>query len=124
MTLRAGRPVSTDLDRSIARLLIIGTFASVALLAIGVVLMALTFVSPLAGAPPFQPGLILDDVAHLRPAGYLWLGLIAVIATPTARVIASLIGYLRAGERSMAVVAVLILAVLLVSVWLGVGFEG
>jgi uncharacterized membrane protein len=115
--------VSDGLDHSIARLLSIGTFASVALLAIGVVLMMLTRISPLAGAPPFQPALIVEDVLGLRPAGFLWLGLIAAIATPTARVIASLVGYLRSGERSMAIVAALILLVLLVSVALGIGLE-
>jgi uncharacterized membrane protein len=116
--------VSSGLDHAIARLLIVGTLASVALLAIGVTLMAATLVSPLAGAPPFRPGLILEDIVRFRPAGYLWLGLIAVIATPTARVLASLVGYIRGGERSMAVVATLILAVLLVSVGLGLGSEG
>ncbi|HYX11030.1 MAG TPA: DUF1634 domain-containing protein, partial [Candidatus Acidoferrum sp.] len=52
----------------------------------------------------------------VRPAGFLWLGLIAVVATPTARVAASLIGYARRGERAMAVVAVLILIVIAMSV--------
>jgi uncharacterized membrane protein len=124
VTLRAGRSVSSGLDHAIARLLVIGTLGSVALLAIGVVLMSAARVAPLAGAPPFQPALILDDVLHLRPAGFLWLGLIAAIATPTARVMASLIGYARGGERSMAVVAAVILGVLLLSVWLGLGIEG
>jgi uncharacterized membrane protein len=116
--------VSSSLDHAIARLLTVGTLVSVALLAVGVVLMMVRFVAPLAGAPPFQPGLILDDLANFRPAGYLWLGLIAVIATPTARVLASLIGFVRGGERSMAGVASLVLVVLLVSVWLGAGSEG
>jgi uncharacterized membrane protein len=116
--------VSSGLDHAIARLLVIGTLASVALLAIGVILMSVVPVAPLAGAPRFQPALILDDLAHFRPAGYLWLGLIAAIATPTARVMASLVGYARSGERSMAVVAALILAVLLLSVSLGLGVEG
>lgn len=124
MTLRAGRSVSSGLDHAIARLLVVGTLTSVALLAIGVVLMGVTFVAPLAGGPPFQPGLILDDVVHLRPAGFLWLGLIAAIATPTARVMASFLGYARSGERSMAAVAALILGVLLLSVSLGLGVEG
>ncbi len=123
MTARPGRGLPADLDRSIARLLTIGTFASVALLAVGVVLMFANRIAPLAGGPPFEPGLLVEDVLRLRPAGFLWLGLVAVIATPTARVIASLIGYARRGERAMALVAALILAVLAVSVGLAVGLE-
>ena len=124
MTLRAGRSVSHGPDRAIARLLNLGTVVSVGLLAIGVVLMLATVVAPLGGRPPFQPSLILDDVAAFRPAGYLWLGIIAAIATPTARVVASLIGYLRRGERGMGLVSALILLVLFVSVALAIGIEG
>jgi uncharacterized membrane protein len=116
--------VSAELDRSIARLLAIGTLASVALLGIGVVLLFTAGIAPLAGAPPFEPSRLVDDIAALRPAGFLWLGLVVVVATPTSRVVASLVGYLRRGERAMAVVAVLILVVLLASVGLAVGFEG
>jgi len=119
-----GRTVSAELDRSIARLLAIGTLASVALLGIGVVLLFTAGIAPLAGAPPFEPSRLVDDIAALRPAGFLWLGLVVVVATPTSRVVASLVGYLRRGERAMAVVAVLILVVLLASVGLAVGFEG
>jgi uncharacterized membrane protein len=118
------RPVRADLDRSIARLLTFGTYASVALLAAGVLLLLVWGISPLAGAPPFDPGLIVDDVLHLRPIGFISLGLIVVIATPAARVSASLVGYLRRGERGMAVVAVLILAVIAVSVALAMALEG
>lgn len=108
----------SDLDRPIARLLTLGTYASVGLLAIGVGLMLLAGIGPLEGGPAFDPGRIVDDLANLRPAGLIWLGLVAVIATPTSRVIASLVGYLRGGERVMALVAVLILVVIVLSVGL------
>lgn len=112
-----------DLDRSIARLLTVGTYASVALLAIGFLLLLVRGISPLAGAPPFDPSLIVDDVLNLRPIGFISLGLIVVIATPAARVAASLVGYLRRNERAMAVVAVLILAVIAISVALAMTLE-
>ncbi len=60
----------------------------------------------------------------LRPAGFLWLGLVAVVATPAARVAASLVGFARRGERTMVVVASLILAVIVISVALAKGLEG
>ena len=108
-----------DLERSIARLLTLGTYGSVACLAIGVGLMLAAGIAPLTGGPAFEPGRLADDVTHLRPSGFLWLGLVAVIATPSARVLASLGGYLRRGERSMAIVATLILAVIALSVVVG-----
>jgi uncharacterized membrane protein len=103
-------------ERIVARLLAIGTYGSVALLAIGTALILASGVPPLSAAPTFDPSRLGDDVLHLRAAGFLWLGLIAVVATPAGRVLASLIGYARRGERLMAVVAALILAVIALSV--------
>jgi uncharacterized membrane protein len=117
-------PSGVRLERSIARLLTIGTYASIVLLAIGLVLMLTSGISPLDGAPAFDPAAIPADILALNPLGFLWLGLIVVVATPSARVAASLIGYLRQGERRMALVAVAILFVIALSVVLASGLEG
>ncbi len=115
-----GRPPGLDLDRTIARLLTTGTYLSVALLAVGVALMAATGVSPLDGtAPSLDLGRMAADVRALRPPGFLWLGLLAAIATPLARVAASLAGYVRGGEVRMALTATAILAVVATAVVLG-----
>ena len=108
-----------DLDRTIGRLLTIGTNGAILLLAIGTVLMFAARIQPLAGGPPLEPGLIVDDVLHLRPAGFIWLGLLLTLATPIARVAVSLVGFARLRERTMAVVAALILLVIALSVVLG-----
>ena len=123
MTAEPQLGLPADLDRSIARLLTYGTYVSVGLLGIGALLMFARRIAPLAGGPPFQPDLVVDDVVHLRAAGFMWLGLIAVIATPTARVVAALIGFVRRGERTMALVAVLVLAVIALSVVLAHNVE-
>ncbi|MEO7663923.1 MAG: DUF1634 domain-containing protein, partial [Candidatus Limnocylindrales bacterium] len=101
-----------SLESRIGQLLAIGTYASVALIAVGVVLMAADGISPLATAPPFEPGRIPADLVAMRPAGWLWLGLLLVLATPSARVVASLVGYWRGGERTMALVSGMILGVI------------
>ena len=88
-----------DLERSIARLLTIGTYASIGLLAVGVILMLANGIGPRSGGPGFDATRLVPDLVALRPAGFLWLGLIAAVATPEARVVASLIGYARRGER-------------------------
>jgi uncharacterized membrane protein len=117
-------PEAPRLEQSIGRLLTIGIYVSIALLAVGVVLMLLDGIGPLSGGPAFDVGRLVPDLTALRPAGFLWLGLVAVVATPTARVGASLIGYARRGERAMAIVAVLILIVIAMSVALAQALEG
>ncbi len=115
--------VARDLDRSIARVLVGGTYLSVGLLAVGVVLMAAAGISPLDPAPPFSLAQIPADIASLEPAGFLWLGLVVAIATPLARVAASLVGYVAGGERRMALISVAILVVIGIGVVLGVAAE-
>ena len=108
------------LEPRIARLLTIGTYASVAAIAVGVVLMAATGRSPLDVAPAFEPARVLADLAALRPAGFLWLGLVLVLATPAVNVLAALAGFVLGGERGMAAVAVAILVVIAVGVLTGI----
>jgi uncharacterized membrane protein len=117
-------PAPIALERRIARLLTIGTYTAVGLLVVGLVLMLTSGIAPLSGGPAFELGRLIPDVTALRPAGFIWLGLIVVVGTPAARVFASLIGYARRGERLMAVVAVLILVVIGASVALAKGLEG
>ena len=118
-----GGPTARDLDRAIARLLTWGTYLSVGLLAIGVVLMLAAGVSPFDPAPAFDPAAIPGQISALNPLGFLWLGLIVTIATPLARVVASLVGYLAGGERRMALISVAILVVIAVGVAVGVAAE-
>ena len=114
---------SPGLERSIARLLTVGTYLSIALLVVGVVLMAIAGIGPLSGGPAFDPATLVGDLAALRPAAFLWLGLIVVIATPSARVAVSGLGYARRGERAMTIVACLILFVIALSVAVARGLE-
>jgi uncharacterized membrane protein len=99
-------------ERRIGRLLIAVTYLAVALLLIGVGLMALDGISPLDGGPPFDASTLVADIVALEPAGFLWLGLLAVIATPLSRVIAAAVGFARSGDRMMVAVALAILLVI------------
>ena len=117
-------PGSPGLERTIARLLTGGTYVSIALLTIGMGFLLAAGVEPLSGGPAFEPAGLVGDLLALRPAGFIWLGVLVVVATPAARVAASLIGFSRAGERPMVVVAGLILIVIAVSVALAKGLEG
>jgi uncharacterized membrane protein len=110
---------SGALESSIGRLLTIGTYVSVGLIAIGTLLLIGAGRSPLDAAPALDPSRLLPDLAGLQPAGFLWLGILGVVATPAARVAAALVGFSRSGERRMAFVAAAILVVIAVGVATG-----
>ena len=121
MTEPNGAPVTQarrdqDFDRFIGRLLIAVTYVAVALLSVGVALLLAAGISPLAGGPPLDIARLRADLVALAPAAFLWLGILAVIATPLSRVIAAAIGFARQGDRLMVGVAVAILAVIAVGI--------
>jgi uncharacterized membrane protein len=103
-------------ERRLGRLLIAVTYVAVVLLTIGVVLMLLAGISPLAAGPPFDLSQLIPDLRALEPAGFLWLGLLVVIATPLSRVAGAAIGFSRRGESLMALISVAILGVIGISI--------
>jgi uncharacterized membrane protein len=109
-------PVRDEAERRIGRLLIAMTYVSVVLLVVGVLLLLAAGVSPLAGGPGLDLGTLGSEVLALGPAGFLWLGLAAVIATPIGRVVAAAVAYARSGDRSMVAIAVAILGIIAVGV--------
>lgn len=106
----------TPFDRTIGRLLIAVTYVAVTLLAIGVLLLVATGISPLSGGPSLDLAALPTDLVTLTPAGFLWLGLLAVIATPISRVIAAAVGFARVGDRRLVGVGVAILLVIAVGI--------
>ncbi len=108
---------SEDVELVIARLLLAGTVAGVILLVIGVALMIANGVDPESATfPAFDPGTIVADMAAVRPEGYLWAGIVILIATPIVRVGGELVIFAVRGDRAMAMVALAILGVVALSV--------
>ncbi len=108
-----------SLESGLARVLQIGTYASIALVALGVVLFIGRGSSPLDPSLPFALDRVVGDLVALRAEGFLWLGVLGIVLTPGLRVAGALIGFARRGERTMAVVALLILVVVAVGVIAG-----
>ena len=106
----------TSFDRSIGRLLIAVTYVAGGMLLIGVLLMLVGGISPLSGGPQLDITTLVADLASLQPAGFLWVGLITVIATPITRVIAAAVGFAVTGERQMVFIAVAIVGVIALSI--------
>jgi uncharacterized membrane protein len=103
-------------ERLIGRLLTAITYVSVALLVIGVLLLIAAGISPESGGPAIDPGRIVPDLAALRPAGFLWLGLVAVISAPVSRVAVALVTYVRNEDWLMVGVSTGILLVIAVAI--------
>lgn len=118
MGLDPGRD-SGSLEVTLARVLQIGSYASIAFVAVGVILFVAGGGSPLDAGPPLVVERLPADLLALRAGGFLWLGILGIVLTPGLRVAGALVGFARRGERTMAVVALLILGVVAVGVLAG-----
>jgi uncharacterized membrane protein len=121
----AGEARVHGVETRIASMLTVGALIAVTLLIAGVGLMLAAGISPDSTTfPAFDPAPIVADLVALRPEGFLWMGILVVIATPVVRVSAEALGFFRAGEPWLALVAVLILGVIASSVVLAGLLEG
>jgi Protein of unknown function (DUF1634). len=103
-------------ERLIGRLLIGVTYISVVLLLVGVGLLIAAGISPLSGGPALDLGRLLSDLLRLDATGFLWLGLLAVIAAPITRVSVALVAYARDDDWLMVGVSAGILLVIAVAI--------
>jgi len=110
----AARTVATE--RRIGRLLIAVTYLSVATLAIGLVLMIADGIAPTSGGPLLDLGGLARQIVALDPAGFLWLGLLAVVAAPIGRGVVAGVAYAGEADWLMVGISIAILAVIAVGV--------
>lgn len=118
-------PAGSDLptvgvEAMIARLLTFGSGLATGLLVVGSVLLVREGTSPLAGDwPQLDPGRLAADILALRPAGFLWLGLLTTLATPLLRVVIAILGFGRTGEWRMVALGAAVLGVVALAVAAG-----
>jgi uncharacterized membrane protein len=113
---RSGRPVDPAVD-PVSRVLSAGTAAVVALVGLGTALVLLQGHRPLESAgPPLDPARLLPDLLAVRPEGFLWLGLVLILALPAARTAVACWSFVRERDRRAALVAGAVLGVLGLSV--------
>jgi uncharacterized membrane protein len=108
--------MAIDAERRIGRVLIAITYLSVALLIIGVGLLLGAGISPVSGGPGLDLTTIGSEVVALGPAGFLWLGLLAVIAAPISRVVLAAVAYARRDDWQMVAISIAILAIIAIGV--------
>jgi uncharacterized membrane protein len=111
-----GRGGAGDFDRRIGRLLIVTTDIAVVLLVVGLLLMVLHGIGPLTGGPRLDPRSLVADLVALEPSAFLWLGILAVIATPVSRVVVAAFGYARRGDRAMVAISLAVLVVVVTAI--------
>lgn len=104
-------------DRFLSRLLLVGLAVAVVLMVIGAALAA-------AGADgPVSRASSLADLPHalnsLQPWGFIILGLLVLLATPIARVLALLTLFAWRGSWRFCGVCLVVLAILALSIVLG-----
>jgi uncharacterized membrane protein len=112
-----GSQKQLELNRTIARVLAVGLFSAVALLLAGAILALAG-----RGPSPAHEVSIVDvprAIAALEPSGFLHLGLLVLLATPVARVVALGVGFGRRGSWVFCGLSVFVLAVLALSAYLG-----
>ena len=109
--------VMDPVERTVHLVLRLGVAVSFVLLAAGLALgaahgrgLSLRVVSP---------GELPAALVELRPAAYISLGLVVLIATPFIRVAGSLVAFLHERDRRYALVTAAVLVVMLVSVLVG-----
>jgi uncharacterized membrane protein len=99
------------------RRLAVGLCLAVALMLVGVVLTVARPDTEVPGGASF--GDMLGDLAAFEPAGFLTLGLLVLLLTPVARVVALLIVFVRRSAWLFAGLALLVLGVIAVGAYLG-----
>ncbi len=110
----------------IGRALVIGTYVAMLLILLGVLGMLVNGINPMSHVTPvaFDLSAIPEDILALRPEGFLWLGIVTVIALPIGRVVLAGISLLAAGERRLALVALGVLMVVIVSIIAAIALGG
>jgi uncharacterized membrane protein len=109
----------------IGRMLVIGDYVAMVFILIGVLGMLANSINPMTAIVPtsFDLASIPADIVALRPEGFLWLGIVTVIALPIGRVVFAGVSLLAAGERRLALVAMGVLLVVLVSILAAIGLD-
>jgi uncharacterized membrane protein len=107
----------------VSGVLIVGVVSAASLIGLGAVTAllvgwagSLTGVPP-DGVPPTDFSAMGANLAALRPVGFAQLGLVILLATPVARVGASVLAFVLEGDRLYAAITAMVLLVLLLSIF-------
>jgi uncharacterized membrane protein len=111
------RPTDPGLTRALSRLLLTGLLLAVGLMIVGAILAAIQ------GSGEILHSSSIDDFPRLladgNPTGFLDLGLLVLLATPAARVLALLVAFSRRRQWLFAGISAVVMTILVLSAILG-----
>lgn len=112
------RQTANAIETVVARILVVGTWVAVGLILVGVLGMVASGIDPMAHppVPAFDLAAIPGDLVGLRPAGFIWTGILVVMALPVGRVVVAGAGFFAAGERRLALISALVILVVALSI--------
>jgi uncharacterized membrane protein len=111
------RPADPGLTKALSRLLLIGLLLAIGLMIVGAILAAVRGSGSVGRSSSFDdfPGLL----AAGDPTGFLELGLLVLLATPFARVVALLVAFTMRRQWLFAAISAVVIAILALSAVLG-----
>lgn len=107
----------TKINRYIRIVLMVGMLSSVVTMIIGLVMLG--FSEGTWENVPLSLSGIVEGIAHGNPIAVIDLGILMLIATPLARVIAALIAFALGRETKFVMVALGVLTVVAIAVFVG-----
>ncbi len=112
------RGTANAIELVVARMLVGGTYLAIGLILVGVLGMLASGIDPMAHPPAmtFDLAALPGDLVSLRPAGFIWAGIVVVMALPIGRVVVAGAGFFAAGERRLALISVLVVVVVALSI--------
>ena len=114
---KVGAPADPRVARAVSRLLLTGLLIAIALMLVGVILAAARGAGSVEGLSSITrlPHLL----ASLDATGFIDLGLLVLLATPAARVVALLIVFAARRQWLFAAVSLAVIVILALSAFLG-----
>jgi len=113
---RAGVPADPRVARAISRLLLVGLFTAITLMLVGVILVAIRGAGSVGASSSITK--LPHLLASLDATGFIDLGLLVLIATPAARVVALLVVFAKRRQWLFAGVSFAVLLILALSTFL------
>ena len=121
------RPTANRMEQTISGILRAGVFASAIMIVVGLVLLFAGQGGLFAGHAPINlgymfprtVGAIMVAVVAGSGLGFIQLGILLLIMTPIFRVAASVVLFIRAGEKPMTIVTLAVFLLLLASFAVG-----
>lgn len=119
---RTGNREKLDIHKYVGPVLATGVLLSLIVLLWGALLYLTHGPHHAVAAAPMKPGsilVILRGVVQLDPTSTINLGLLILLITPVARIIAALIAFAIEGDRRYVLISLAVLAILALSALLG-----